>query len=218
MNFKKPSVEAADLALPEVFNIWVVSMKFILASKSPRRRELLGNMALEFDIKESVVDESTISKDTEPKIYVQELAMLKSSSVASDAGEGYLVIGADTIVEKNGKIIGKPKDFDDAFNMLKSFSGSSHKVYSGISVTDSTSGRTVTDYCETEVFFNTMSNEEITNYINTYSPYDKAGSYGIQEFASVFINKIDGDFFNVVGLPISKLYNLLKQEFNVVIR
>lgn len=193
-------------------------MNFILASKSPRRRELLGTMGLKFEVKESIVDESVISKDTEPKIYVQELAMLKSSSVASDSGEGYLVIGADTVVVKDGEIIGKPKNFDDAFGMLKSFSGSSHKVYSGISVTDSTSGRTVTTYCETEVFFNHMSDDEITSYINTYSPYDKAGSYGIQEFASVFINKIDGDFFNVVGLPISKLYNLLKQEFNVVIR
>ena len=193
-------------------------MNFILASKSPRRRELLGTMGLEFDIKESTVDESVISKNNPPHIYVQELAMLKSGFVASESGSGYLVIGADTVVVKDCKIIGKPKNFDEAFEMLKSFSGSSHKVYSGISVTDSTSGRTVTDFCETEVFFEEMSDEEITNYINTYSPYDKAGSYGIQEFASVFISKINGDFFNVVGLPISKLYNLLKREFNVVIR
>jgi len=193
-------------------------MKFILASKSPRRRELLGTMGLKFDIMESTVDESVISKDTDPQIYVQELAMLKSSSVASDAGKGYLVIGADTVVVKDNEIIGKPKNFDHAFAMLKSFSGSSHKVYSGISVTDSTSGKTVTDYCETEVFFSDMTDDEIRDYINTYSPYDKAGSYGIQEFASVFIEKIHGDFFNVVGLPVSKLYRLLKKEFNVVIR
>lgn len=193
-------------------------MNFILASKSPRRRELLGTMGLKFDIMESTVDESVISKDTPPQIYVQELAMLKSSSVAANVGEGYLVIGADTVVVKDGNIIGKPKDFDHAFAMLKSFSGASHKVYSGISITDSTGGRTVTDYCETEVFFSDMSDEEITNYINTYSPYDKAGSYGIQEYASVFIDKIHGDFFNVVGLPVSKLYKLLKKEFNVVIR
>ena len=193
-------------------------MNFILASKSPRRRELLGTMGLKFDIKESTVDESVVPKNTKPQIYVQELAMLKSGSVAAEAGEGFLVIGADTVVVKDDKIIGKPKNFSDAFSMLKSFSNSSHKVYSGISVTDSTSGRTVTDYCETEVFFSEMSDEEITNYINTYSPYDKAGSYGIQEYASVFISKINGDFFNVVGLPVSKLYNLLKREFNVVIR
>lgn len=193
-------------------------MKFVLASKSPRRRELLGNMGLKFDIMESTVDESIISKDTDPKIYVQELAMLKSSSVASALGEGYLVIGADTVVVKDDEIIGKPKSFDHAFEMLKSFSGTSHKVYSGISVTDSTSGKTVTDYCETEVFFSDMTDDEIKNYVDTYKPLDKAGSYGIQEFASVFIEKIHGDFFNVVGLPVSKLYKLLKKEFGVVIR
>ena len=192
-------------------------MKFILASKSPRRRELLSGIGLKFDILESSADESSISKDVAPSLYVQELAMLKSSSVAADVGKGYLVIGADTVVVSNGKIIGKPKDYDEAFAMLSSFSACSHKVYSGIAVTNSTTGHTVTDFCETEVFFGEISIGEIENYINTYKPFDKAGAYGIQEYASVFIEKIDGDFFNVVGLPLSKLYKLLKKEFDVVL-
>ena len=192
-------------------------MKFVLASKSPRRKELLKSLGVEFEIIESSADESSISKSVPPKVYVQELAMLKSTSVASEIGGGHLVIGADTVVVADGKIIGKPKDFDEAFSMLSSFSGTSHKVYSGISVTDSSNGYTATDYSETEVFFNKLTDEEIKHYINTYKPFDKAGAYGIQEYASVFVEKINGDFFNVVGLPLSKLYKLLKKEFDVVL-
>ena len=192
-------------------------MKFILASKSPRRRELLEGIGMKFDIFESSADESSISKDIDPALYVQELAMLKSSSVAAEVKDKSLVIGADTVVGHDGKIIGKPKDFEDAYSMLSSFSGSSHKVYSGISVTDSSTGHTVTDYAVTEVFFTDISPKEITDYINTYKPFDKAGAYGIQEYASLFVEKIHGDFFNVVGLPLSKLYALLKKEFDVII-
>lgn len=192
-------------------------MKFVLASKSPRRNELLKGIGMEFEIMESSADESVISKDVPPEIYVQELAMLKSTSVASLVGGDCLVIGADTVVVADGKIIGKPKDYDEAFSMLSSFSNSSHKVYSGISVTNSSNGHTVTDWCETRVFFNEITPKEIENYINTYKPYDKAGAYGIQEYASVFVEKINGDFFNVVGLPLSKLYRLLKKEFDVVL-
>ena len=192
-------------------------MKFVLASKSPRRKELLSTLGVDFEIIESSADEKSISKDIPPEIYVQELAMLKSTSVAANIGDKCLVIGADTVVCADGKIIGKPKDFDEAFLMLSSFSGKSHKVYSGISVTDSSNGYTVADYSETEVFFNSLTDEEITHYINTYKPFDKAGAYGIQEYASVFVEKINGDFFNVVGLPLSKLYKLLKKEFDVVL-
>ena len=192
-------------------------MKFVLASKSPRRKELLAKLGMEFEMIESTADETSISKAVPPKVYVQELAMLKSTSVASQLKDKYLVIGADTVVCADGKIIGKPKNFDEAYLMLSSFSGTSHKVYSGISVTDSSNGHTATDYSETEVFFNNLTHEEIKHYINTYKPFDKAGAYGIQEYASVFIEKINGDFFNVVGLPLSKLYKLLKKEFDVVI-
>lgn len=192
-------------------------MKFILASKSPRRRELLKNIGMNFEVVESAVDESTVDKDLKPELYVQELAMLKSSSVASRVGEDCIVIGADTVVVFKNKIIGKPKDYDDAFSMLKSFSGSFHSVYTGISLSDGKSGKTVTDYCKTDVYFAEMSDFEISKYIDTYKPYDKAGAYGIQEYAGVFTDKIDGDYFNVVGLPVSKLYGLLKKEFEIFI-
>ncbi len=192
-------------------------MNFILASKSPRRRSILEDIGLEFEIMESGADENSIPKELDPKLYVQELAMLKSSSVAAIASDDALVIGADTVVVHNGEILGKPKDFDDAFNMLSSLSGTSHEVYTGISVTDSRNMHTVTDYCETRVYFSEMSDDEIKNYINNYKPYDKAGAYGIQEYAAVFTEKIEGDFFNVVGLPAAKLYALLKKEFGVII-
>lgn len=192
-------------------------MNFVLASKSPRRKEILSGVGLQFDIIESNVDESTVSKELPPHFYVQELAMLKSTDIASKIKGSSYVIGADTVVVSNGKIIGKPQSFEDAFNMLSSFSGSSHKVISGISVTNSEDMTTVTDYCETEVVFYPMSDAEISDYINTYKPYDKAGAYGIQEYAGVFVEKINGDYYNVVGLPLSKLYQLLKKEFGVII-
>ncbi len=192
-------------------------MKFVLASKSPRRRDILSSVGLDFKIMESDVDESKISKDLPPRFYVQELAMLKSTDIASKLSAGHLVIGADTVVVSDGKIVGKPKDFNEAFEMLSSFSDKSHTVVSGISVTNTDDMTTVTDFCETEVYFYPMTDEEITDYINTYKPYDKAGAYGIQEYAGVFVKKIDGDYYNVVGLPLSTLYRLLKKEFDVII-
>lgn len=192
-------------------------MNFILASKSPRRREILSNIGLEFTVSESNVDESQIPKDLKPQLYVQELAMLKSTDIASSSPSGSVVIGADTVVVSDGIILGKPRDYDEAFAMLSSFSGKSHKVISGISVTETDTMKTVTDFCETEVHFSEMSDDEISNYINTYKPYDKAGAYGIQEYAGVFIDKINGDYYNVVGLPLSALYRLLKKEFDVII-
>ncbi len=192
-------------------------MNFILASKSPRRREILNRIGLKFEVVESQIDETGVSKDLPPRYYVQELSMLKSTDVASKSKSDTIVIGADTVVVHNGKIIGKPKSFDEAYEMLSSFSGSIHTVLSGISVTDSKTMTTITDFCETEVKFFSLTDSEITDYINTYKPYDKAGAYGIQEYAGVFVEKINGDYYNVVGLPLSKLYQLLKKEFGVII-
>ncbi len=192
-------------------------MKFVLASKSPRRREILSNVGMDFEVLESEVDESGVPKELPPHIYVQELAMLKSTDVASKTSGKAIVIGADTVVVSDGRIIGKPSSFEEAYEMLSSFSGKSHSVVSGISVTDTEDMRTVTDYCITDVYFYEMTGDEISDYINTYKPYDKAGAYGIQEYAGVFVEKIDGDYYNVVGLPLSKLYQLLKKEFDVII-
>ena len=192
-------------------------MDIILASASPRRKEILSSLGLNFKVIVSSVSEDSIPKDLPPHIYVQELSMLKSTDVAKNIKKESLCIGADTIVYHNQKIIGKPKNFDEAFNMLSSFSGSFHEVISSVSVTNSKSMKTVTDYCTTKVYFSHLSDDEIVSYINRFSPYDKAGGYGIQEYAGAFIEKIEGDYFNVVGLPVNKLYKLLKSEFDFII-
>ncbi len=188
---------------------------FVLASKSPRRSELLKNLGVEFDIAVSDVDESKIPKDLPPKLYVQELALLKGTSIGAGCGAGKYVIAADTVVVFDGEIIGKPTDEADARRMLNMMSGATHEVYTGFSVTDSTTGMTVSGYEMTKVRFRQLSDAEIDDYIASGTPYDKAGGYGIQGRASLFVEGIDGDYFNVVGLPLNALNELMKKEFNI---
>lgn len=190
-----------------------MSKKFVLASKSPRRRELLENIGAVFTICESDCDESIIPKDIAPELFVSELALLKANSAASKCDKHSLIIGADTIVVSDGKILGKPVNEEDARNMLRSLSGKSHFVYTGIAVVDRDTMRIEARHEKTEVVFRNLSDEEIDSYVKSGSPLDKAGAYGIQEFASVFVEKISGDYFNVVGLPLCKLYTLIKEEF-----
>ena len=187
--------------------------KFVLASKSPRRKEILENIGIRFNVIEGDVDESVVPKTLEPKIYVQELAVLKANSVAKKAGKHSLVIGSDTVVIHNGQVLGKPADLNEAFTMLKSLSGKTHYVYSGIAVLDTDSMKIVSDYEKTAVTFRELSDKEIEFYIKNYRTTDKAGAYGIQEFAGVFVSKIEGDYFNIVGLPVCRLYTLIKEEF-----
>ena len=187
--------------------------KIVLASKSPRRAELLKNIKTEFEIRVSDADESKIPKDLHPKMYVQELAVLKSTSVAPLCSKNSLVIGADTVVVYNDEIIGKPKDREDAVRILSMLSGRTHCVYTGFSVTDAKSGHTVSGYEKTEVRFKNLTIDEIESYTDVEPPYDKAGAYGIQGRASLFAESIEGDFFNVVGLPLCALNNLLIKEF-----
>ena len=187
--------------------------KFVLASGSPRRRELLESIGAQFTICVADVDESTVPETLEPSIYVQELAVLKASTAASSCEKHTLVIGADTVVVSGGKILGKPKNSEDAENMLRSLSGKSHFVYTGIAVADTDSMR-VESRCEkTEVVFRDISDSEIKLYVKNCRPLDKAGAYGIQEFAAVFVKSVSGDYFNVVGLPLCRLYTLIKDEF-----
>lgn len=189
--------------------------KFVLASKSPRRCELLRNLDVDFEVMVSGADESVVPKDLPPQLYVQELAVLKGTSVSSSCGKNRYVIAADTVVVYNGEIIGKPKDSQDAERMLSMFSGATHQVYTGFSITDSSSGKTVSGYELTEVRFRNLSREEKDAYISSGAPFDKAGGYGIQGRAGLFVEGIDGDFFNVVGLPICALNELMKKEFNI---
>ena len=187
--------------------------KLVLASASPRRREILENTGLEFRVAVCDADESRVDKSIPVSMYVQELAVLKANSSARKAGRHALVIGADTVVVRDGEVLGKPADLDEAFDMLKSLSGKTHCVYTGIAVLDTDSMKIVSDYEKTSVTFRELSDGEIDYYVKSYRPTDKAGAYGIQEFAGVFVSNIEGDYFNIVGLPVCRLYTLIKEEF-----
>ena len=180
---------------------------FILASGSPRRKELLELMGLEFKVIVSQADEDSVSKDLKPELYVQELALLKASATAKEVlrNKNAVIISADTIVTLDGQILGKPKDEDDAFNMLSKLSGR---------ISD---GKAVCGKVRTKVKFKDLSDDKIRGYINSGEPMDKAGAYGIQGLGSLLIEKIDGDYFNVVGLPISALADTLEDEMDIKI-
>ena len=187
---------------------------FVLASKSPRRRELLKKIGLQAEMMTASVDESLI-KNVPPENTVTELALLKATDVAKYfCGDTY-VIGADTVVCVDDEILGKPKNIEDAKRMLRLLSGRSHFVYTGYCVVHCKSGVAVSKYEKTEVFFKELSDHEIDAYVKTREPMDKAGAYGIQEKGSLFIEKIDGDYFNVVGLPVCALANLFEKEFGI---
>lgn len=187
--------------------------KIILASASPRRRELLAQAGYEFEIQVSHKEEIYISET--PDEIVKELALLKAKDIAEqNDAKNMIVIGADTVVAHKGAILGKPKSKDDAFDMIKGFQGDKHQVYTGVAILDyDADGKEtiVNDAVKTDVYVNPMTDEEIWNYIESDNVMDKAGSYGIQSGFAVYIEKIEGDYFNVVGLPISYIYEQLKQ-------
>ncbi len=187
--------------------------KIVLASKSPRRRELLENIGLSFAVAVSDTDESLVSKALEPGLYVRELSLLKANAVARLCDKNTFIIGADTVVVHNGEILGKPKDRDEAYNMLKSLSGDVHYVYTGVSVIDTNDMHSISEYEKTAVTFRSLSEREINYYIDNFSVLDKAGAYGIQEFASTFVQAVNGDYFNVVGLPVCRLCTMISKEY-----
>lgn len=191
--------------------------RFVLASGSPRRKELLGGIIPSFDIIVSEADEASVPKTLAPELYVEELAMLKAAASAKtiEKKKNCIVIGADTVVTLDGEILGKPADKKDAFDMLRRLSGRKHDVYTGYCVMRLTDGTSVSRAEKTEVYFKELTDEEIAAYIETGEPMDKAGAYGIQGRGGVFINKINGDYNNVVGLPVSALYDVLKKEFEM---
>ena len=191
--------------------------KIILASASPRRREILAKLGLEFEIMVSDADESKIDKNSIPvEIYVQELALLKAMAVAKKLkNKNALIISADTIVYHDGEILGKPKDNADAFSMLSKLSGREHSVFSGICVMDAKSLKCACATEETKVFFKELTEEKIYNYIRTGEPMDKAGAYAVQGLGALFTEKVCGDFFNVIGLPVKKLADILEDEFEI---
>lgn len=176
----------------------------ILASQSPRRQELLKLITSDFEIKVSNVDETLPDKIT-PKEAVMYLSKIKAEPFAD--GDD-IVIGADTVVALDGKILGKPKNEENAKEMLRFLSGRTHSVFTGVTL--ASDKKTKTFAVETKVKFFELTNEEIDAYIKTKEPFDKAGAYGIQGYGSLLVEKIDGDYFNVVGLPVSTLARELK--------
>ena len=190
-------------------------MLYILASQSPRRIELLKNIGLNPKVIPANIDEDQI-KTEDPKELVTQLAMLKSLHVAKTyAGRDCLVIGADTCVYIDGKILGKPSSKDEAANMLRLLSGRSHQVYTGCCAVRCTSMETAATVNSTTVRFKVLTEEEILAYVESGEPMDKAGAYGIQELGSLLIEGIEGDYFNVVGLPVCALGEMLSREFGI---
>ena len=207
-------------------------IRIILASKSPRRKELIEGVGFKTLIFPSEADENIEEKD--PAELVKKLSEIKAMSVydcikdkvgknredfagnSNDAGntdinisENDVVLGADTVVYAGGRILGKPADKDEARDMIQLLAGNVHSVFTGFTLVFD-NGKTITDYAETKVYVYPMNDEEIEDYISTNEPYDKAGAYGIQGIFGRYVEKIDGDYNNVVGLPVSKILYILK--------
>ncbi|MFB9279184.1 Maf family protein [Cohnella cellulosilytica] len=186
----------------------------VLASSSPRRQELISLLGLPVRIIPSGADERTPA-EWSPSRIVEELSRRKALAVEKElteaADESSIIVGSDTIVVLNGQIMGKPRDRQDAERMLRQLAGNVHEVYTGVSCVRLSDGRTATSHRVTKVRMRPLSAEQISRYVATGEPMDKAGAYGIQEIGSVLVESIEGDYFNVVGLPVSLLAVLLEQ-------
>ena len=184
-------------------------MKLILASGSPRRKELLGNMGFsDFEVLKPDFDESAVTAP-DPGALVEALSAGKAEAAAREGNDPEaLLLAADTVVVLDGAVLGKPKDEADAFEMLSALSGRTHLVYTGVTLCRG--GEVLTEHEISEVTFRTLTGEEIRNYIATKEPMDKAGAYGIQGFGALLVEGIRGDYFNVMGLPVCRLGTMLK--------
>ncbi len=190
--------------------IMVLKKKLVLASKSPRRAALLKQIGLRFTTKGSSVRERR-NGVMSPEQIVLNLSRKKAFEVAKKVRSG-IIIGVDTVVVLNGKIYGKPQKASEAKAMLKDLSGNEHEVYTGFTLIDRPSNKSVSDFEVTRVKFRELSEEEIEEYVRSGSPLDKAGAYGIQDdYGAVFVERISGSFYNVVGLPVEKFYQRLKE-------
>lgn len=187
----------------------MINKHIILASASPRRREILESFGFDFETCSSHADESGV-ENYAPQDAVTELALRKALWVKERrADDGNIILAADTLVALNGELLGKPADEADAFRMLSALSGTNHQVYTGYAILQGE--KQICGYECTEVYFRPLEDEEIHAYIATKEPMDKAGSYGIQEKAGIFVRRIEGDYLNVLGLPICKIYEELKR-------
>ena len=193
----------------------ILPSDIILASKSPRRKRILEIIGLNFIIYPSNIHEHS-NLDVSPKNFAKYWSKKKAESISNDYKDN-LIIGADTIVSLNGKILGKPKDNEDSYRMLKNISGKTHDVITGVTIIYEKMN-IIKSFTElTKVSVKNIPNKEILYYIDNYPALDKAGSYGIQDWFSIWIKKIDGCYYNVMGLPLSKFYKnyiLIKKEIN----
>lgn len=185
-------------------------MKYILASASERRQELLKRIVDDFEVIISDFEEENVKFNNDIDEYVIAIAEGKARDVQSKILGDNIIIAADTIVVKDNEILGKPKDSNDAFKMLKSLSGNVHRVYSGVVVINTENNKINKQSLFTEVKFSNLSDEEILKYIETKEPLDKAGAYGIQGLGGVFVEGINGCYYNVVGLPLNILNKMIK--------
>ncbi|MBY3623514.1 septum formation inhibitor Maf [Acinetobacter sp. CUI P1] len=192
------------------------SQHIILASGSPRRRELLSLLGLPFEVITSEADESTPS-DFTPEQIVRSLALRKAEAVVASVGErNAVIVGSDTIVVLDNTVLGKPVDELDSKSMLTRLQGRNHKVYTGVACIGLSQGKTIVEHRVTSVTMRAMTEDEIVAYIATGEPADKAGSYAIQGLGSTLVERIEGCYFNVVGLPLSLLGEMLS-EFGITV-
>ena len=190
-------------------------MKIILASKSPRRKELMDLAGFDYEILVSDVDE-TVTEDISLEEKSKEIAFRKAKKIFDNTQGDRIIIGADTLVIKNNEALGKPKTRQEAISMLKKIQGTSHKIYTSLVVLIENAGeyKEYKELFQVEVFVKEMSNQEIENYVDTNydDVFDKAGSYAIKGRFSIFIQKIIGDFPTAIGLPIQRIYDILKEN------
>lgn len=188
----------------------MICLKFILASASERRKDLLSRIVSNFEVKISNFDEEKVEVSTNIENYVKTLAEGKAKDVALNCDNDSIIIGADTIVVIGDNILGKPKDKNHAFQMLKLLSNNVHRVYSGVAVINNQKNIMKSECLYTEVCFSEISDDEIWRYIESGECLDKAGAYGIQGYGGVFAEKINGCYYNVVGLPLNLLNKMIK--------
>ncbi|MGB0915713.1 MAG: Maf family nucleotide pyrophosphatase [Crocinitomicaceae bacterium] len=187
------------------------NIKIILASKSPRRQELIKELGFPFEIRTKEVDEIYPS-ELSPYDVAEYLAKLKSEPIVSSLSDGDVLLTSDTVVLNNGHILGKPLNRNEAVEMIKSLSGGSHEVITGVQL--KSVRKTISFSSVTQVYFSELTDDEINFYVDKYKPFDKAGSYGIQEWIGyIGVSKIEGCYYNVMGLPIHDVYQSLKQNF-----
>lgn len=188
-------------------------MAIVLASGSPRRKEMLERLNVDFEVVKSDLEEITRAEEC-PQQITMALAFEKAMDVSDRVHDMDIVIAADTIVYKD-RVMGKPENYEDAFNTLKSLSGDIHYVYTGIAVVQKGTNKKFVTYEKTKVCIKELSDLRVKSYIDTGEVWDKAGSYGIQGYGALLIDWIEGDYFNIVGLPISKLDDILRKHFNI---